>query len=50
MLKTNSKDIKDKIFEKEEPKNNTSNDIYINSFKTPLFLHKKAEVLLQSDC
>lgn len=35
------KDIKDKIFEKEEPKYNTSNDIYINSFKTPLFLHKK---------
>ena len=35
------KDIKDKIFEKEEPKYNTPNDIYINSFKTPLFLHKK---------
>ena len=35
------KDIKDKIFEKKEPKYNTSNDIYINSFKTPLFLHKK---------
>lgn len=35
------KDIKDKICEKKEPKYNTSNDIYINSFKTPLFLHKK---------
>lgn len=35
------KDIKNKIFEKKEPKYNTSNDIYINSFKTPLFLHKK---------
>ena len=33
--------IDNKIFEKEEPKYNTSNDIYINSFKTPLFLHKK---------
>lgn len=35
------KDIKDKIFKKKESKYNTSNDIYINSFKTPLFLHKK---------
>ena len=43
------KDIKDKICEKKEPKYNTSNDIYINSFKTPLFLHKKnLEVVLSN--